>query len=124
MKKNHFYFIIIYLILFVTLICQMYHGYDPNIVSISNENAITKAMIDLAIDGDVAYSSLNAKDIAKAAIKVLRSMLSTKSVQEGGFQITLQVEKRILDLQEEYDLVPVIETPVTYIPKVRARFLW
>lgn len=84
-----------------------------------SDNAVEKALIDLEIDGAQEYSSDYATDVAKAAIKVLKTMLSTKSISEGGFQIQLAVQDRIADLQNEYGLIPN-----TTGPSVRGVSVW
>lgn len=83
-----------------------------------SETSIDKALIDLAIDGTATYDGTNSTDVAKAAIKVLKSLLSTKSITEGGFSITLSVKERIADLQAEFGLTDVDK------PSVRARYVW
>jgi len=90
-------------------------------VSQYSDNAITKAMLDLDINPEEEYVKDNAKRVAIAAIKVLRSMLSVKSVTEGGYNITYSISERIDALNAEYGLLPVVEVPK---PSIKARSLW
>jgi hypothetical protein len=85
-----------------------------------SDNTVIKAMIDLEIDEESEYDFEDAALIAKAAIKVLRSMLSTRSITEGGFQIQLAVQERIADLQNEHGILVVDKTA----PTVRGRNVW
>ena len=93
-------------------------------VSFASDNAIDKAIIDQGITGSSEYDGSYKKEVAIAALSVLKALLSTKSVQEGGYTLTLQVEKRIFDLQTEYGLLPVVILPIILKPKVRGISVW
>lgn len=90
---------------------------EIQIASVS-DNAIDKAIIDLNINADGVYNYSYREDIARAALMVLKGMVAIKSIQEGGFAITFQVEKRILDIQTEFGWLPPVVA--LKIPKVRA----
>ena len=81
----------------------------------ANEAEIQKAMIDAEINPATNYSKANQLLIDNAAIEVLQGMKSTKSVQEGGYSLTLDlnaINERILYLAKRcnrLDLLPVVE---------------
>jgi hypothetical protein len=82
---------------------------------------VEKVLVDFSIDASATYSAANAKEIDLCAIEVLKGILSTPDISEGGFSVKYDrgaVQARLSALNEKY-FPELIKTPT-----VRARDLW
>lgn len=91
-------------------------GFEPS------EESIEGSMADLSVDGDLTYSVTALPSLKKAAIEVLKTLLSAADItNENGFTHKYDrnaVLKRIAALEEE-------ENPTDSIPKIRNKsFMW
>lgn len=83
-----------------------------------SENAVDKALLDAGLVGGGTYTPDNTKQVAIATVKVLNTMLGTKSVSEGDLSITYSIGERIAAINDEHGLL------VKGRPTVTARNVW
>ena len=88
----------------------------------ANQNAVEGALIDLGIDGNLPYDASNQLPIKKAAIQVMRVLLTTADTQnENTYQITFDRDNVIANIKM---LEAEIEGATDSQPYITSRPVW